>query len=151
MAPKPTPEFRAKAVRVALTSRHLLIYNPAPCRDPPLFRSVPGSGPVASAMLVAEMPELGHLSGEQASALTGLAPIAHDKWYTERKASYKRWETASAACDAPHHYRCPPSQSRRENLCRPTSRCRQTSQSHHHGRRSQTGHNRQVPSHMECS
>ena len=43
-----------------------------------ILRSVPGIGPVASTMLIAEMPELGQLSGEQAAALTGLAPIAHD-------------------------------------------------------------------------
>ena len=29
-------------------------------------------------MLIAEMPELGQISGEKAAALTGLAPIAHD-------------------------------------------------------------------------
>ena len=29
-------------------------------------------------MLIAEMPELGQITGEQAAALTGLAPIAHD-------------------------------------------------------------------------
>ncbi|WP_206338539.1 transposase [Antarcticimicrobium sediminis] len=29
-------------------------------------------------MLLAEMPELVQISGEQAAALTGLAPIAHD-------------------------------------------------------------------------
>lgn len=43
-----------------------------------ILRSVPGIGPVASAMLIAEMPELGQITGEQAAALTGLAPIAHD-------------------------------------------------------------------------
>ena len=43
-----------------------------------ILRSVPGIGPVASTMLIAEMPELGHISGEKAAALTGLAPIAHD-------------------------------------------------------------------------
>ena len=43
-----------------------------------ILRSVPGIGPVASAMLIAEMPELGHLSGEQAAALSDLAHIAHD-------------------------------------------------------------------------
>ncbi len=42
------------------------------------LRSVPGIGPVASTMLIAEMPELGQISGEQTAALTGLAPIAHD-------------------------------------------------------------------------
>lgn len=43
-----------------------------------ILRSVPGIGPVASTMMIAEMPELGQISGEQAAALTGLAPIAHD-------------------------------------------------------------------------
>ncbi len=41
-------------------------------------RSVPGSGPVASSMLIAEMPEIGTITGEEAAALTGLAPVAHD-------------------------------------------------------------------------
>lgn len=43
-----------------------------------ILRSVPGIGPVASTMLIAEMPELGQTTGEQAAALIGLAPIAHD-------------------------------------------------------------------------
>ena len=43
-----------------------------------VLRSVPGIGPVACAMLIAEMPELGQISGEQAAALAGLAPVARD-------------------------------------------------------------------------
>lgn len=43
-----------------------------------ILRSVPGISPVASTMMIAEMPELGQISGEQAAALTGLAPIAPD-------------------------------------------------------------------------
>lgn len=43
-----------------------------------VLRSIPGIGPVASTMLIAEMPEIGTITGEQAAALTGLAPIAHD-------------------------------------------------------------------------
>lgn len=43
-----------------------------------ILRSVPGIGPVTSTVLIAEMPEIGQISGEQAAALTGLAPIAHD-------------------------------------------------------------------------
>ena len=38
-----------------------------------ILRSVPGIGPVTTAMLIAEMPELGQITGEQAAALTGLA------------------------------------------------------------------------------
>jgi transposase len=33
-----------------------------------IIRSVPGIGPVASTMLIAEMPELGQISGAQAAA-----------------------------------------------------------------------------------
>ena len=40
-----------------------------------VLRSVPGIGLVACAMLIAEMPELGRISGEQAAAL---APVARD-------------------------------------------------------------------------
>jgi transposase len=43
-----------------------------------ILRSTLGIGPVASTMLIAETPELGQISAEQAGALAGLAPIAHD-------------------------------------------------------------------------
>jgi len=43
-----------------------------------VLRSIPGIGPVASTTLIAEMPEIGTISGEEAAALTGLAPVAHD-------------------------------------------------------------------------
>lgn len=43
-----------------------------------ILRSIPGVGPVASTMLIAEMPELGAMTGEQAAALAGLATVAHD-------------------------------------------------------------------------
>ncbi|MDO5623026.1 MAG: IS110 family transposase [Paracoccus sp. (in: a-proteobacteria)] len=43
-----------------------------------VLRSIPGIGPVASTMLLAEMPEIGTITGEEAAALTGLAPVAHD-------------------------------------------------------------------------
>ena len=56
----------------------LLESDPRLCETARLLRSVPGIGPVASSTLMAEMPELGTLTGEEAAALTGLAPIAHD-------------------------------------------------------------------------
>jgi transposase len=43
-----------------------------------ILRSIPGLGPVTCAVMIAEMPELGQISGEQAAALTGLAPYARD-------------------------------------------------------------------------
>ncbi|MBC6408682.1 MAG: IS110 family transposase, partial [Rhodobacteraceae bacterium] len=49
------------------------------------LRSVPATGPVASSMPIAELPELGQIVGDQAAALTGLAPIAHDSGATRGK------------------------------------------------------------------
>jgi len=43
-----------------------------------LLRGVPGVGPVVSRALLAELPELGTLSRQQAAALAGLAPRARD-------------------------------------------------------------------------
>jgi transposase len=43
-----------------------------------VLRSIPGTGQVARSMLVAEMPEIGIITGEAAAALTGLAAVAHD-------------------------------------------------------------------------
>lgn len=43
-----------------------------------LLRTVPGIGPVASATLVAEMPELGKTDRRKASALLGVAPYNND-------------------------------------------------------------------------
>ncbi|MCC1495131.1 transposase, partial [Cognatishimia sp. F0-27] len=43
-----------------------------------VLRSIPGVRPVASTMLIAEMPEIGTITGEAAAAITGLAPIAQD-------------------------------------------------------------------------
>jgi transposase len=42
------------------------------------LESVPGVGPTTSAMLVAELPELGKLNRREISALVGLAPYNHD-------------------------------------------------------------------------
>lgn len=43
-----------------------------------LLRSVPGVGPVLSATLLAELPELGRLSGREIAALVGVAPFNRD-------------------------------------------------------------------------
>ena len=50
------------------------------------LQSVPGVGPVTSLVLIAELPELGHLSNKQIVALCGLAPHARDsgKWHGKR-------------------------------------------------------------------
>jgi transposase len=43
-----------------------------------LLRSTRGIGPVATATLIAELPELGHLTRRQIAALVGVAPFAWD-------------------------------------------------------------------------
>lgn len=43
-----------------------------------ILRSVPGLGPVASATLLAELPELGQANRRQIGALVGVAPFNHD-------------------------------------------------------------------------
>ena len=42
------------------------------------LRTTPGVGPVVSATLIAEMPELGQLDRRRIAALAGLAPVARD-------------------------------------------------------------------------
>ena len=74
-----------------------------------VLRSIPGIGPVASSMLVAEMPEIGTITGEQAAALTGLAPVAHDSGTLRRKRAIAGGRRAlrhvmfQAALVAAHH------------------------------------------------
>jgi transposase len=43
-----------------------------------LLRSTSGVGPVASATLIADLPELGYLNRRQIAALVGIAPMARD-------------------------------------------------------------------------
>ena len=43
-----------------------------------LLRSTPGVGPVLSATMLADLPELGSLSHKQIAALVGLAPLNQD-------------------------------------------------------------------------
>ena len=43
-----------------------------------LLRTIPGIGPVVSRTLLAELPELGHLTNREIAKLVGLAPLARD-------------------------------------------------------------------------
>ena len=43
-----------------------------------LLRSVPGVGPMVSTTLLADLPELGTVTGKQIAALTGVAPLNRD-------------------------------------------------------------------------
>ena len=61
--------------------------NNMTCNRARALRSVPGIGPVTSAILIAEMPELDLITGETAAALAGLAPIARDSGMLRGKRS----------------------------------------------------------------
>lgn len=52
-----------------------------------LLRSIPGIGPVASRTLLAALPELGKVTGKQAAALVGLAPLDDD---SGKRRGYRR-------------------------------------------------------------
>lgn len=52
-----------------------------------LLQSVPGVGKVVARTLLAELPELGTLTGKQMAALVGIAPFNHDsgRWRGQRR------------------------------------------------------------------
>lgn len=52
--------------------------SPVWCDMDALLRSVPGVGPVLSSTLIADLPELGSVSGREIAALVGVAPFARD-------------------------------------------------------------------------
>ena len=64
----------------------LIRSNPAWRELSQLLQSVPGVGPVVSAMLIARMPELGHLKHKEIAALAGVAPFNRDsgRWRGRR-------------------------------------------------------------------
>lgn len=50
-----------------------------------ILRSVPGIGPITSAILIADLPELGHTDRKKAAALVGVAPFNDDSGYRRGK------------------------------------------------------------------
>ena len=56
----------------------LIEASPAWRAQDDLLQSVPGVGPIVSATLLGELPELGTLSHKQIAALVGVAPLARD-------------------------------------------------------------------------
>jgi transposase len=63
-----------------------------------LLRTASGIGPVSSAALIAELPELGRLNRRQIAALVGVAPMAKDSGATRgrRRIQGGRFETRRA-------------------------------------------------------
>ena len=58
--------------------RAVITHDPEYARRDRILRSIPGVGPVSSAILCAEMPELGALDRRQAACLLGVAPFQDD-------------------------------------------------------------------------
>lgn len=56
----------------------LIASNEDSCRKKDIITSVPGVGEVTAHMLIADLPELGYLSGKQIAALIGVAPFNRD-------------------------------------------------------------------------
>ena len=54
--------------------RALISSHPELCRDEAMLRGIMGVGPATAATLLALMPELGRISGKQATCLAGVAP-----------------------------------------------------------------------------
>ena len=101
-----------------------------------VLRSVPEIGLVACAMPVAEMPELGRISGEQAAALAGLAPVAREADDRRRPPGAPMRPASSRACRFdPQHGPKSPRQSAAEGG--------EAAQGRRHGRRPQARRDRQ--------
>jgi transposase len=60
------------AVEAELAGR--IAADPAMARRAGLLRTLKGIGPVSATTLIADLPELGHLSGKEIASLVGLAP-----------------------------------------------------------------------------
>lgn len=67
--------------------------DPALARQAALLRSAPGIEPVAATVLIAHLPELGHLSPRAAAALAGLAPYNNDSGSFRGKRSVRGGRT----------------------------------------------------------
>jgi transposase len=57
---------------------HAIRESPVWCEKDDLLRSVPGIGPVVTSTLLANLPELGTLTGKQIAAWVGVAPLNRD-------------------------------------------------------------------------
>ncbi len=67
-------------------ARHLAA-DPAMTELADLLQSVKGVGPITAMTLIADLPELGHLSAKEIAALVGLAPQTRDSGKTRGRAA----------------------------------------------------------------
>jgi transposase len=110
-----------------------------------VLRSIPGIGPVASTMLIAEMPEIGTITGEEAAALTGLAPVAHDSGTLRGKRAIAGGRRALRHVMFQAALVAGTSQPKPESLRRSPPQGRQTAHGYHHRRRQKARHHCERP------
>ena len=67
-----------KITSLESTMETLINQDQTLARKDQILRSIPGVGPVTSSMIIAELPEMGHIKAEAAAALVGVAPFAQD-------------------------------------------------------------------------
>ena len=70
--------LEARKVELDAEIANMIHNSPAWYTHYQLLSSVPGVGPVTLACLIAQLPELGHLTRRQIAALVGVAPFAND-------------------------------------------------------------------------
>jgi transposase len=74
-----------EAIETALLAH--IAEQPELAKQHTLLQTLKGIGPVSAMTLIAELPELGRLSGKQIAALIGLAPQTHESGKSSRRAS----------------------------------------------------------------
>src|SRR5688572_9299043 len=74
-----------EAIQAALLAH--IAEQPELAQQHALLRTLKGIGPVSAMTLIAELPELGRLSGKQIAALIGLAPQNHESGRSSRRAA----------------------------------------------------------------
>jgi transposase len=80
-----TLQASLEAIEAALLSH--IAQRPDLAQQSALLQTLKGIGPVSAMTLIAELPELGRLSGKQIAALIGLAPQTHESGKSSRRAA----------------------------------------------------------------
>jgi transposase len=82
-------ELKAKISEVDQQIKQLVASQPDfQCKEK-ILRSAPGIGPITSAILISDLPELGRLNRKQVAALVGVAPFNNDSGYHRGKRRVK--------------------------------------------------------------
>jgi transposase len=93
-----------------------------------LLRSAPGIGRVTTCTLVAQVPELGTLSGRKIASLVGLAPFNRDSGLMRGRRTHLGWPCAGASGALHGHASGDPKEPEHQGLLRPPSCCREADQ-----------------------